>query len=257
MGRAANFSGFSFTDAPFRMLGTDAFSGPEREIIAKELARADNQVAVFRRFRSRIINLNGLIVDSSSDAVDLDQDNLKLKTLFAGRGSLNIAYAGGYRRWGAEVMNCFITRNAEDVSRAAYSIQFSCDKAYATDGTTGTLINTTITANGPFSVVVAGTFMALPQIVLTVNSVTATGPVDIIIGNPSSGEYITVPQRNLVAGDTISIDCDNELVFHNSTLVAASGYFPGWAPGNGSLEFSCSASSFSIGTLGTYEKRYL
>lgn len=257
MGRAFNFSGFDLTIAPYKVLGTDAFSGAEKEIIYKELARGDNAVATFRRFRSRIINLNGAVVDATSDAADADQDAIKLKTLYAPKGKLNIGYAGGTRSWSAECTNCFITRNAEDVSQFLYSMQFFADKAYAVDGTTGTIINTTITGDNTFSVLLGGTFLSLPQFTLTVNSVTATGPVDIIIGNPDSGEYITIPQRTLAVGDTITIDCDTEQIFHNSTLVAGSGYFPGWAPGNGSLQFSCTATAYSIGTLGTYEKRYM
>ncbi len=257
MGRLFDFTGFVLSTAPYAVLGTDAFSGPEREIISKELARADNAVAVFRRYRSRIINLNGEVTTNTSDAADLLQDTLKLKTLFAPKGFLNIGYAGGTRKWPAECTNCFITRTAQDISRFTYSMQFFADKAYATDGTTGTLLNTTITAANPFAVSVIGTFMALPQLTLTINSVSAAGPVDIIIGNPDSSEYLTIPQRTLTAGDTITIDSDNEQVFHNSTLVAASGYFPGWAPGNGSLEYSDTASARNISIVGSYEKRYL
>lgn len=257
MGRAINFSGFDLQAKPYAVLGTDAFSGAEKEMIYKELARADNAVAVFRRYRSRIINLNGQVVTTTSDLADGLQDTIKLKTLFAGKGKLNFGYAGGTRSWAAECTNCFITRNAQDVSQFNYSMQFFADKCYAVDGTTGTLINTTLTANNLFAVNVAGTFMGAPFITLTVNSVTATGLVDIIIGNPDSSEYITIPQQALAVGDTITIDCDNEQVYHNSTLVPASGYFPAWAPGNGSLDFSCTASAFSFGILGQYETRYL
>lgn len=257
MGRAFNFSGFNLQQAPYRVLGTDAFSGAEKEIIYKELARANNAVAVFRRFRSRIINLNGEVVDATSDLVDAEQDMIKTKLLFAGKGSLNIGYAGGTRSWPAECTNCFITRGAEDVSRFVWSAQFFADKAYSTDGTTGSLINTTITGDNTFSVSVGGTFLAQPQFTLTVNSIGTASPVDIIIGNPDSSEYITIPQRVLAVGDTITIDCDTEQIFHNSTLVAGTGYFPGWAPGNGSLQFSCTAASYSFSTLGNYEKRYM
>lgn len=257
MARSITFSGFDLQAAPYSIISTDAFSSPEREIIFQELARADNAVAVFRRYRSRTITVGGMISDSTSDLLDADIDTLKLKVMQAGKGTLAVGWAAATRNWGAECKNMIISRANTDVSRAAFSAEFFCENAFCTDGVTGTLLSTTVTDANPFSVVSNGTFISSPFITLTINSIGTATAVDIIIGNPTSSEYITVPSRTYVAGDTVTIDCDNKQIFHNSTLVAGEGYFPNWAPGNGSLEYSDTASARNISLVTTYETRYL
>lgn len=257
MSRAFNFNGFDLQAAPYSVIDTDAFSSPEREVISHELARSDNAVSVFRKYKSRVINLSGLIADSTSDLVDAEIDAIKFNLMNGGKGVLNIGWAGGTRSWGAEVINNFITRKNNDVTRANYSAQLFCEKAYATNGQTGTLITSTLAANTVYAVAVDSTFMVEPVLVFTINSIATAGLIDITIGNPASSEYITIPKRNVVAGDTITVDTNTKQVFHNTTLVPATGYFPGWAPGNGSIEYTDTAAARNISLVGTYEKRYL
>lgn len=259
MGRSASFNSFDLQGVPFRMISTDAFSAPEKEIIKEELARSDNAVAVFRRYKSREINLSGLIVDSSSDLVDTDIDLIKLKVMFAQKSNLDIGWAGGFRRWGAECKNLIITRSNTDVSRAGYDVQFFCEEAFATDGTSSDLLGAstvTITDNGFIYFSAQGTALAMPVFQLTINSITA-GPIDIIIGNPASGEYITIAGRSYIAGDVLTIDTHAKKIFHNATQLPGSGYFPAWPPGSGSFEYSDSAAARNISVASPYDKRYL
>lgn len=258
--RGVEFNAFDLQADPYRVVDTDAFSGPQREIIFKELARTDNAVSVFRRFKSRDITLQGVINGASSDAVDQAIDDLKLKLLLAAQGNLDIDWAGGIRRWRAECKNVIISRASGDLSRAAFNAQFFCEKSFATDGQAlAELLDETVTSGDiPYSVSPGGTYMASPVFTLTINSIDPDdSAVAITIGNPISSEYLTIPDRTYGAGDELIINCDTREVLHNSVPVASEGDFPAWAPGNGSVEYSDDATTRNISLLGEYEKRFM
>lgn len=304
--KAITFNGFDLQSGPYRVVDVgELFNSPIRDIIAEELARSDNAVAVFRKYTSRKYTLSGNVRDVSSAALESAIDALKLNLLGnigqtkAGWGSriyiiqsgdtlATIAAANnttverllelnptitdpdviidgdpltmdGYRYFESECQNVSISRGATDLTRAGWSAQFYMPIPFSTDGSTETLASVTgaTTPSQQLPTTNIGTYLGLPYITLTITALEPNiSDVDIVIGNPSSGEYITISDT-FADGDTVIIDTVNKQVFHNSQLINPVGNFPAWAPGNGLLDYSDSGTTRTISLTATYEPRYL
>ncbi len=255
--RTFAFSTITLSAGNYRVTGTDAFSNPEREINAIQMARTDGAIAVFERFKDRTINLDGIITTSSSANADAALDALKA-LVNAKYGNLDIGWgSSSTRRWNAILKNLIISRNEGDISRMGYSAQFYCPKPYATDTTSSTMINQAVTSTtNSIGVTIAGSYPASPLFTLTINSIAPSGAIEITLGNSAENRSIKV-NANFVAGDVLVIDSDNNKVTLNGATVPFSGAFPIWVPGSGTIQVSDTATSRNITVLGTYPPRYL
>ena len=246
--RAVLFNGFNLQSKPFKVQGTDAFSAPVRDIIVHELARSDNAVDVFRRYNSRNINLNGSIHADDEVGCDLAIDQLKLKVMQAGKGQLQMGYAGGYRYWAAEAKNLNIARRATDLSTAAWSVQMLVAKFYATDGNRDVLIDDEVVTTDSANILITplGTYLSRPLITITYGAIDPSdSDLEITIGNPNSNDYLSITET-IQPGDVLSIDTLYERVFLNSELLKPVGSFPAWQPGQTSgFDYSDTATTRS------------
>lgn len=257
--KAVSFRGLSLQTGPYRTSDSgDLYNSPQREIMSKELARSDNAVKVYRRYKSGNKTIAGTIRGDTETALEQSIDALKLQLLNQ-EGELSYGWAGGTRHFNAECLNVNIARGATDLTRAAWSAQFYLDMAFATDGQTLNLFTAGTVSLGSqsFAVNNAGTYLAIPYITLTL---TAYEPnlteSTITVGNPASSEYLDITGI-FKDGDIITIDCLNKQVFRNAELMKPVGLYPAWAPGPGLIDFSDTGSSRTIPSTGTYQPRYL
>lgn len=258
MARAFTVLGMDLTADPYRVTSTDAFSSPAKDITSQELARSDFAVALYRRIKSRTINVGGLINAADEVSCDMAIDSIKSQLLNGGTGNIAIGWGTGLRYWVGECQNLNISRSATDISRAAWSATLYCAKAFAVDGTgyvPFATAATLTTASNSIVVSNSGTYLATPVITLNVTSVTPSTGVDYVIGNPATNEYLTV---TVVGNATITIDLDKKQVFVvGSTLTPVSGIFPAWLPGAGIMSVSDNGTARSISFSATYVRKYL
>jgi len=259
MAREIILDGLDLQSGDFRITGApDIFSAPPKEIKTVDLAREDGSVVVFERYLPKDAGLTGYINTNDEMSADLALDTLKR---YAGRKGLElkVGYAGGYRIWAVEVETVIVSRGASDLSYIPFTIKIKAAKPFATDGSEDTMVDEAgvTTASKTVGVNNAGTYLAIPEIVITVNAINPNNAdVTISISNPSTQETISFTDT-FVATDVITVDCVNKLVFHNSTSIPATGLFPSWEPDSGTFEYSDTATTRDIDIMATYDKRYL
>ncbi len=257
MSKQATFRGLNLQAAPFTMATTGIFSSPPTKQKTVDIGRGDGEVATFLAWGARAWDHNGTLraedSDSLEEAIDL------LKRHLHKRGTYAIEYAGGMRYIQAVMRNVVISRAATDVSRVGFSADFYAEDPFMTNGETGTLIDEEGVTSGDitFGVTAEGTYLALPIFQLTINSIDPDdSEVEITLSNMGENHALTFAGI-FQAGDVITVDCANEEVYQNTTLIEADGLFPLFAPDTGSLRYSDNASTRDVDILGTYEKRYL
>lgn len=258
--RSLQFIDLDLQADPYRTQSIGSlFDSPIRQIIAEELARSDNAVAVYRKYTARDFTLSGNIREATSDALDSAIDQLKSRLLNR-RGDLKAGWAGGYRYFDAECKNVNIARGATDLTQCGWSAQFYMPVPFSTDGSTQDLISAVsgqTAGSSQLAVSNIGTYLALPYFTITLTGLEPnTSDVTITIGNPASSEYLEITSQ-FADGDVLYIDTVNEQIFKNSTLLNPVGNWPAWAPGAGILDYSDTGSSRTINITATYEPRYL
>lgn len=259
MARAIILDGLNLQEGDFRITGApDIFSAPPKEIKTVDLAREDGSVVVFEKYLPKDAGLQGYINTADELSADLALDTLKR---YAGRKGieLKVGYAGGYRIWTVEVETVVVSRNASDLSYIPFSLKIKAANPIATDDTEATLASATAvtTSSKTIGVNNAGTYKALPEIVITVNAINpSVSDVIMTVSNPSTQETLNI-EHTFTAADVVTIDCVNKLVFVNSTSVPATGQFPTWEPDGGTFEYTDTATTRNIDIIATYAKRYL
>lgn len=257
--KAFKFVGFDLQSGPYNVQDSgDLFNSPEREIIYKELARADYAVSVYRHFKPRSFMLAGSITTESSIALEDAIDEIK-RSIMNQRGELEVGWGTGSRFYEAECTDVKIVRKQADVSLCGWLAPFFMARPFATDGSTQNLITAFATTAGAITVGTSniGTYLALPYITLTITAIEPNNAaVDLVITNPSSSESLLI-SRVFLDGDVVTIDTLTKQVFHNSELISPVGTYPAWAPGGGLFDFTDNATSRNISISATYEPRYL
>lgn len=254
------FRGFDLQAAPYKVTREEGLlNSPAREIISHELARSDNAVSVFRKYRPRQYTLGGNIQADTEADLELAIDRLKLQ-LLAQTGDMVVAWAGGYRYFNSECQNVIINRGRGDIDRCGWSAGFFMPVPFSTDNTTRDFMTDVAgwTA-GSLSVGVnnIGTYLAFPFITITLTALEPnTSDVSITIGNPATSEQLTITDE-FADGAILTIDTFRKQIFKGTELLAGVGQFPAWLPGAGLLEISDTGSSRTISVEATYEARYL
>lgn len=257
MAREIILDGLNLQNGNFRIVETDAFDSPTKEINLIELARKDGAKAVFERFKSRPINLTGYIRADSEDEADGSLDQLKSYVNRNGL-TLKMAYRGDYRIWGVNCQNLQTARKNTDVSRMPFNIGLIAPNPFARDESETTLVNESgITTSTNIPVVGGGSYFAMPVTTITINSVNPDDDFSTItIGNASENTYISI-REIFNAGDVITIDSFNEIIYKNSDIIEGDGLFPIWSPTGGTFEYSFEATSLNVDILSKYYRRWL
>lgn len=258
--KAMAFKGFNLQAAPYKVVSEDGlFSSPLVDIISHELARSDNAVAVYRKYKSRSFTLRGNINAGDEASLEAAIDALKL-AIVRQQGELVTTWAGANRYFTCEGQNLAISRGPTDIDRCGWSAPFFMAIPFSTDNVTRDFM-TAVTGHTSRSytagVTNIGTYLAAPFITLTYTAVEPNiSDFSFTITNPATSESITVTDQ-FADGDIITIDVLNKQIFRGTELLAGVGNFPEWLPGNGLLEYSDTATSGTISLASTYQARYL
>lgn len=94
-----------------------------------------------------------------------------------------------------------------------------------------------------------------PKITLTYSALTGGTSKEVVIGNGSTGQAITI-SRTWASGDVIVIDCLNRTVKVNGTDVSFTGAFPDFATGIGYLTYADQFTARTFNMTVNYYKRY-
>lgn len=258
--KAMAFKNFDLQQAPFKVVEqTGLFDSPLLDIITHELARSDNAVSVYRKYKSRTFSLRGNITTDSEAALEAAIDQLKL-ALVRQQGDLVTPWAGVNRYFNAECPNVAIIRGPSDIDRCGWSAPFFMAVPFSTDNVTRDFM-TAVTGHTAGSLTVAvsniGTYLASPYITLTLTGISPNvSDVSITITNPATNESITITDE-FANGDVITIDVVGKQIFRGTELLAGKGNFPEWLPGIGLLTYSDTATTRTINLAATYQARYL
>lgn len=254
------FKGFNLQTAPYKVIRESGLlDSPVRDIISYELARSDNAVSVFRRYKSRSYTLSGNIISDTEADLEGAIDTLKL-SLLNQVGDLVVGWGTGFRHFSSECQNVAIGRGTSDVDRCSWSASFYMPVPFSTDNTTrnfmtavaGVTVGTSLIA-----VTNIGTYLAHPYITLTLTGLEPNATdVSFTISNPATNESITITGV-FADGAVVTIDTFNKQIFNGTTLLAGAGQFPAWLPGAGLLQISDTATSRTISIAATYQARYL
>lgn len=258
MARAVVLDGLDLQAGYLRIVETDAFNAPPKVVDVIQLARKDGAKAVFEKFKDRKINLTGYIQADTEFNADgaLDQ----LKSYVNRRGlEFKLGYLGDYRIWnGVRVENLQIARKGTDVSRMGFNLQLVAPNPFAQDATKTTLVDETgITTATNIPVVGGGSYFAQPLTVITINSINPDDDfATLSIGNAIENTYMDVTGI-FEAGDVVTIDSFNEIIYKNNEIIEGDGTFPIWSPTGGTFEFSFDATSINVDIFSDYYRRWL
>lgn len=256
---SVTFGATELSAGAYQATDTDAFSAPLKDVTIIELARADGSLQLLDRLKGRNIVVEGWIVTDSVTELRDAMDALKALML-VGEQPLRVTESGSYREWSsAKLNNVAITRGGQDVTFCRFSAEFFSKNPFAIDGATDALVSiaaqtaaTSLTNISP-----GGSYYAAPEISITLTALEPnTTPVSIVIGNPSTSQYLTIT-ATFADGDVITVDTLNHRVFLNSTLISVEGQFPIWMPGAGSFDYSDSASSRTVAISVTNQRKWL
>lgn len=171
--KAIAFKAFDLQAAPFKVTDqTGLYDSPLLDIITHELARSDNAVSVYRKYKTRTFTLRGEITTDSEANLEASIDLLKLQ-LVRQVGDVAYGWAGGTRYANAECPNLAIIRGKSDIDRCAWSAPFFMAVPFTSDKVTRDFITTLAGATGGTNIIAVsniGTYLAEPYITLTITA---------------------------------------------------------------------------------------
>lgn len=257
MARGLTLDGLDLQAGNLRITETDLFNAPPKTTTIIELARKDGAKAVFEKYGNRKFNLTGYIQTDSMVNADDSLDQLKA---FVNRRSLDLImeYSSSERKWEVNIDSLQVARKNTDVSRMGFNLMGNAPNPFASDLEKTTLLDESgITSATNFAVSAGGSYFAQPLTVITINSVTPDDEdITISIGNAIENTYLDIV-NTFEAGDTLTIDSFNEIVYKNSEIIEADGLFPIWSPTGGTFEFSFDASALNVDIFSDYYRRWL
>lgn len=257
MARSVVLDGLDLQAGYFKITDTDLFNAPPKDIDIIELARKEGAKVVFERFGSRKFNLTGYIQADTEDNADASLD--QLKSFVSRRGlQLKVMYRGAYRIWTVNLESLQTARRNTDVSRMPFNLAGVAPNPFAVDEARTTLVDETgITEATNIPIVGGGSFFAQPLTVITINSIDPDDAnATISIGNAIENTYIDIT-NTFEAGDVLTIDSFNEIIYKNSEIIEGDGIFPIWSPTGGTFEFSFDANSIDVDIFSDYLRRWL
>lgn len=95
-----------------------------------------------------------------------------------------------------------------------------------------------------------------PTITCTLSSVAGSGTRNVVIGNGSNGQAVTIT-RSWTNGDVIEISSPNQSVKVSGVEVSFTGAIPEWQTGIGYITYSDTFTSRNMSNRVTYVKRYV
>jgi len=255
--RGVLLDGLDLQAGYFKISETDAFDAPDKDVDVIDLARKDGAKAVFEKFKARRINLTGYIQAPDEDSADAALDQIKSYVNRNGL-ELKIDFRGAYRVWNVNAESLQIARKGTDVSRMGFNLQFVAPNPFAKDETETTLVEQNgVTSSVNIPVVAGGSYFALPLTTITIVDIDPDDDYTTLsIGNAIENTYMSI-RGIFQAGDVITIDSLNEIIYKNSEIIEGDGIFPVWSPTGGTFEFTFDADTVEVDILSKYYRRWL
>jgi phage-related protein len=257
MARGLTLDGLDLQAGNFRIVETDLFNAPPKITEVIELARKDGAKAVFEKYGQRKFNLTGYIQTDSSENADASLDQLKA---YVNRRNLALVmeYRDSTRNWTVNIDALQVARKNTDVSRMGFNLMGVAPNPFATDSEKTTLVDETgVTSAVNIPISAGGSYFAQPLTIITINSVNPDDEdITISVGNAIENTYLDIT-GTFVAGDIITIDSFNEIIYKNSEIIEGDGLFPKWSPTGGTFEYSFDAVSLNVDIFSDYFRRWL
>lgn len=238
-----------------RILGTDPYRYPQRNLANLVLANSDKSVTSSAYFESKKINIQAEIGQDTRELLDAAIDTL-YQYLAGIEKALVISSGSGTRSWTATLENISITDALG--GHAVVEIQFLCADPFGRDVNSTSLFSTALTgSSSETSFVTSGSApFQQPIITITLSALTGGTSKVVTIGNHDNGQALSI-SRSWTAGDVIVIDCQAKTVKVNGTEVAFTGAIPEWARGAGIMDYSDTLTTRTRTMSAVYYKRYI
>lgn len=230
---------------------------PDLDLAFYKLAHANASAISNTNYPSKKITVSGVIKGSTN--ADLDSRIDTFKAYFNGSDkNLDVVYSSATRRYIA-------TKNAISIVRqnkalfAKFALEFICTKPFGQSTSNTTALSAAGRTNATYTD--AHTFIGTapiqqPVITYTLTAVTGGTAANVIIGNNSSGQQLTI-NRTWANGDVLVIDTYNKTVKVNGANVPFTGAFPEFVPGAGSISYSDGFTTRTFTISIVYKAQYL
>jgi hypothetical protein len=199
---------------------------PVKEARMYALSHSNKSIIASVNYPSRSISVVGRLKAVDKSALDTLLDTFKAYFVGADK-NLDIDYAGGTRRYIATV-NKLAINQGRGLSFADFQIEFICSQPFGRNTTTNTILSsagrTLNNYTDPYTFLNSSPYN-LPQITYTLNSVTDGTLKNVIFGNSSTGQEITI-NRTWAASEVLVIDCQEKIVTLDDIEIEFNGAFP-------------------------------
>lgn len=210
-------------------------------------------------FKPRVIRIRGEISGTSQANLESNIDTLK-QTLNATTKNLDIGYAGGTRRYIADMAQVTMVRRHYHITFAEFEAEFivaSSPFGRPLDTTTAEYPTLASVATYAASFVASGTYRPSPRIIITFTEA-STAVTRVRIRNTTTGDSITIDDNTGYANnDQIIVDTDLYEVTLNGVAWDYLGVFPQFERGGNDLRISFSGLHYKATIKLVYYPLYL
>lgn len=240
-----------------RILSVNPYRPPERKLFIEDIIQSDRSKVTADFYTSKTITVKVDITVRTRELLQAALDTL-LANIQGVEKQLVVPQGAGNRTYTATYSSYVISN--EGGSYVELDLLFNCsDKFGYEPNQTLLLNNTSITTN--YRIInlnnISGSAKTqAPIITLTIASVTNGATPTVTIGNPVTGQAVTI-SRTWVAGDVLVINSQSRTVQVNGTDVAFTGAFPYWINGGAVLNYTDGLTARSMTIRAVYARRYL
>jgi phage-related protein len=229
-------------------------TAPDMNQVLEAKARRNGSLLMSNYFTQRTIKLEGVIKDTSIEALDSRIDLIK-SYLIGEEKNLDIGYISGTRRYIATLRSVVIEREHFNTSWTPFSMEFACAEPFGKD-TSPTVVSSSGHTTSPFSEVfiIPGSVGACPIITLTLT--TGTNVTAIKVENLTTNTSMTIT-RDYSNSDVLEVDCSEMTVEANAVAVDYTGVFPSFDSGSNTLRITVTGTPFNIDLGISYLSLYL
>jgi hypothetical protein len=258
-GTAISYNSNSLQTVNILTSDIDHHSHPEFVANVMGLAHTNGSALPYSNYPKKIIPIEGKLI-SSSTLTSLDQLEDTFKGYLTARNAnLDIGYAGSTRRYKCIAVTKVAIQRPQELWTSKFSVEFTC-QPFGTDTNASTLLSVSgrTAASYSDSITLAGT--APFQLPITTITYTAVGgsPVagTVSLGNAGTGQQIYIT-RTWTTGDVLVIDSTTFTVTVNGVAVNATGAFPAFFVGSGTLFYSDTFATRTFTISSVYYKNYV
>lgn len=253
----ANFDGNDLTTVSgLTVLATDGYKPPKRKINIYPLTRTNKSHATSAFYNKRQVTVRVALVRATRDLLEQSIDALMI-LLQGVEKELVLSQSGTLRRFYCTLSDT-VTAN-DGGSYIQIDLVFECSDNFGYDLAPSLVLSSAGNTAVPYTATVTVGGSALwqaPVYLFTISALTGGTLKDVIVGNQTTGQLITV-NRTWLAGDVLAVDCYNRTVKVNGAVVAFTGAFPDISPGSAVLYYTDTLSTRTMTAYVTCVNRYL